>query len=481
MPSDGPPRPRLRPYQQALQDKTLQALHKHRSVVMQLPTGGGKSVIIASIARLAADHDRRACVVVHRRELVEQMVDHLKRVGLRPGIVGEPTHNPDIYVAMVQTLSRRTPPPCSLIVIDEAHHATAASYRRVIETLPDAKVIGVTATPQRLGGQGLDGVFDELVTGPSVSELIDDGYLAPPVYYACPPMDMSGVARTAGDYNKAQLATLMEKTVIRGDLISTYKTHVDGKKAIVFAASVDLAKSYAEDYNNAGIPAAYLDGNTPARDRAIIVDRFRQGSIQVLTNCMLFTEGFDVPDVDVVQMVRPTESLTLYLQMVGRAMRPHANKQHAIILDHVGNYQRHGLPADDRDWTLTGRKRRGKQKGVVDIDIGLAVERARAAYDHDTNARLIPIDSVVAEARIRAQEEARQAADPLPADLRRLISIVEANNYTNSRGKTDYYWAYKRWVEAGNKPTTEQLRAFAKVAGYHHMWVKHQTNQRRAG
>lgn len=360
---------------------------------------------------------------------------------------------------MVQTLSRQTAPLCNLVIIDEAHHAVASQYRAITDQLPHARVIGFTATPQRLDGKGLADSFDDLVCGPSVAELMADGWLSPYTVYSTPLDGLDEVKVTAGDYNKKQAATLMERSVIRGDITRHYHALAEGRQGIVFASSVALSEKYAAEYTEAGIPAAHLDGMTDRRTRERTIAAFRAGDIRILTNCSLITEGFDVPACDMVQLVRPTRSLAMYLQMVGRALRP--SDRPAVILDHAECVLRNGFPDDDREWALKPtRKRKPRTVEIESVDIGLP-GTPRGGIQHDRTVQLVRVTP-------------EPPPDPLPAELRSLVDIVESRGYTNSRGKPDYYWAYKRWLDAGNKPTTEQLKAFAKVAGYHHMWVKHQ-------
>lgn len=463
-------RPELRNYQYELKSRIYDSLRTHRRTLAQLPTGGGKSVIIASIVDDAIRAGRGVIVLAHRIELVEQLADRLAHH--RPSVVANGSHpnpNADLHVAMVQTLARRPIPYANLIIIDEAHHAVAGQYQRITDHNPNARIIGFTATPERLDGRGLGDVFDDLVCGPTVSELIAEGHLTPSTIYATPLTGLSDIKTTAGDYNKGQLATFMQRSVVRGDLVSSYQRLANGAQCIVYAASVELSRQYADEYNAAGIPAAHIDGETDRAVRSNIVERFRRGDLQILTNCSLITEGFDVPACGAVQLVRPTKSLSLYLQMVGRALRPAEGKQTAIILDHGENVMRHGFPDDERTWELTTTRKRTKTVAIEPRLIDLP-SVPRSGLEHDRTVELV---------RVTAPEP----VDPIPDELRRLIQVVEDKNLTNSRGKPDYFWAYKRWSQH-NTPTREQLKAFAKIAGFHHRWVDHQlgtaTNYRRS-
>lgn len=460
MPRSGSPK--LRPYQSELKDSIYESLRTHKRTLAQLPTGGGKSVVIHSIVDDALQAHRSVLIIAHRIELVEQLAERLSHY--RPSVIAagsRPKPSADLYIAMVQTLARQTAPLCNLVIIDEAHHAVASQYKAITEQLPNARIIGFTATPQRLDGKGLADSFDDLVCGPSVSELMTDGWLSPYTVYSTPLHGLDDVKVTVGDYNKKHAATLMERSVIKGDITRHYHALAEGRQGIVFAASVALSESYAYEYTEAGIPAVHLDGNTDRRARERAIAAFRAGDVRILTNCSLITEGFDVPACDMVQLVRPTRSLAMYLQMVGRALRP--SDKPAVILDHAECVLRNGFPDDEREWSLTTtRKRKPRTVEIESVDIGIS-GTPRSGIQHDRTVQLVRVTP-------------EPPTDPIPPELRSLIQVVEAKGYINSRGKPDYYWAYKRWLDAGHEPDEQTLKAFAKHAGYHHMWVRHQRN-----
>lgn len=441
--------PELRPYQHTAKAAIYAALRDHDRVLLQLPTGGGKTVIIAAICADAVTHGRAVVIAVHRRELVEQTVEKLHAVGIRPALItaDAPTRHSDVYVAMIQTLARRRPPRAHLCIIDEAHHATASTYECALEY---PKVIGVTATPCRLDGKGLADVFQHLVLGPTVKDLIAQGHLCAADVYSTALPDTTELRTTAGDYNRNQLAAFMERSVLHGDLVSTYNSITPGAKCLVYAASVDLAQRYCDEYRRAGIPAACIDGSMPSSERARIIDAYRQGRVQVLTNYAIVTEGFDVPDTEVVQLVRPTKSLSLYLQMVGRALRPAPGKTRAIILDHGQCVKRHGFPDDDREWSLNPSRKRIKLPPLVEVDIDLP-DRERRPPEH-----------------LHAVQLQRVTPPPPTLDeIDRLIQHQERNGFKKG-------WVLHQWRKRHPNATREQLKHFAKKMGYHHKWVDHQ-------
>lgn len=327
-----------------------------RAPLLCLPTGGGKTVILASIAAQAAARGRQVLILVHRRELIRQTASKLQWAGLDHGIIaaGHPDTDHSVRVASVQTLVRRLSRMAwqpSLVIIDEAHHASAGSWAKILGHWPDAYRLGVTATPCRLDGRGLGEAFDQVVLGPSVADLVFWGFLSPARIYA-PPMvaDLSGIRRRAGDYANDQAAAAMDRPTVTGDAIEHYQRHADGQQAIAFCCNVKHAVSVCDAFKTAGITAALLLGNTTDRDQ--VVADYAADRVRVLVTVDVVSEGFDVPAASCAILLRPTQSLGLYLQQVGRVLRPAPGKDAALILDHVGNVTRHGFPDDLRHWSL---------------------------------------------------------------------------------------------------------------------------------
>ena len=347
----------LRTYQeQAINNLRNAMRHGAKAPLLCLPTGGGKTVILATIAAQAAAKGRHVLILVHRRELIHQTASKLQWAGLEHGVIaaGHPETDHPVRVASVQTLVRRLSRMAwqpSLVIIDEAHHAAAGSWRQIIEHWPDAYRLGVTATPCRLDSRGLGEAFDQLVLGPSVADLIAAGFLSPARIYA-PPMvaDLSAVRRRAGDYANDQAAAAMDRPTVTGDAIAHYQRLAAGQQAIAFCCNVAHAVSVCDAFKTAGISAALLLGNTTDRDQ--VVADYAAGTTRVLVTVDVVSEGFDVPAASCAILLRPTQSLGLYLQQVGRVLRPALGKDAAIILDHVGNVTRHGFPDDPRQWSL---------------------------------------------------------------------------------------------------------------------------------
>lgn len=349
---------KLRPYQQKLVGQTLESLKRHDKVLVQLATGGGKTPIAAYLARLALDRGVPVLFVAHREELLLQAGKKLAEQGVTAGMIKagfEENRRLPCQIGSIQSLGCRELPPAGLVIIDEAHRSISSSYLSLSDQYRGSKIVGLTATPYRLDGTGLGTVFDVLHCGPSVKWLIQNGYLAPyRAFVADRKIDTSKVRTIGGDYSVSGLAKAANKASLRGDLVSHWQKYANGKKTLVFAVTVDHSKAIAAQYCAAGIPAEHLDGKTPDRERESILRRFEQGKTLVLCNVEIATEGFDLPDLDCVQLARPTKSLSLALQMIGRALRMAPGKTSAIILDHAGIIAEHGYPVDYRDWSLDG-------------------------------------------------------------------------------------------------------------------------------
>ncbi|MCP4667825.1 MAG: 50S ribosomal protein L32, partial [Deltaproteobacteria bacterium] len=383
----------LRPYQQ----DGLQDIHDAwdsgaRNVLYVLPTGAGKTVIFSHI--LAA-HEGRCVAIAHRQELVGQIsmaLAHRKVyhriigpvsvvkyiVKLHMDEVGRSYFNPDANcaVAGVDTLVRRQDKianwlkSATLWVQDEAHHIlTKNKWGTATTLMPNAKGLGVTATPLRADGNGLgreyDGVFDQMVVGPGMRDIINDGYLTEYRVF-CPrteDLNLSTVPITGtGDYSKPKLRAAVRESRIIGDVVSHYLKIAPGRLGITFCTDVKTATDVAERFQGAGVPAQVISHKTPDRERSRILRQFRAREVMQLVNVDLFGEGFDLPAIEVVSFARPTESYGVYVQQFGRGLRILEGKPYAIIIDHVGNVIRHGLPDKPRAWTLARRDRKEQSK-----------------------------------------------------------------------------------------------------------------------
>jgi DNA repair protein RadD len=360
--------PTLRPYQTEAVQQIRQAFsERHRSVLFVLPTGGGKTVLFSYITEQAAARGNRVCILVHRAELLRQASASLTAMGVPHGLVAA-NHSMDlsqkVQVASVQTLARRLhlfPQEFfQLLVVDEAHHSNAGTWAKVLDHFSAARVLGVTATPCRGDGRGLGEWYQEMVLGPSAAWLTDNGYLAQSKVYA-PPIgfDARQIRTRMGDFDLNQASEQLSGNKAMGDALGHYRQHLDGKTAIAFCCSIAHAEAVSRLFNDAGVAAASIDGTMDAANREQLLADLAIGRVRVLTSCALIGEGVDVPSVAGCILLRPTQSVGLHLQMIGRCLRPSGDKV-AVVLDHVGNTQRLGHHLDDREWSLDGLRKRAK-------------------------------------------------------------------------------------------------------------------------
>jgi superfamily II DNA or RNA helicase len=354
----------LRPYQGAMVDQIrLRYQSGDKSVLAVLSTGGGKTRIFSYIADAASRKGNRVLILVHRAELLDQASRSLP---MHHGIIAagrgmDLSHG--VQVASVQTVARRLHllprDHFQLIVVDEAHHTTAGTWARTLEHFNTAKLLGVTATPIRGDGRGLGEHYQAMVEGPSAQWLTDNGYLAAARVLAPPGFSAAGLRKRMGDFDQQQAE--QQVRAIHGDCVSHYRQHLAGQTAIAFCCSVAHAEAVAALFLQAGIPAASIDGKMDASTRRQLLADLGTGRIKVLTSCALIGEGVDVPSVGGCILLRPTASVALHLQMIGRCLRPSGSKV-AVVLDHVGNCLRLGHHLEPREWTLDGLKKRDREK-----------------------------------------------------------------------------------------------------------------------
>lgn len=335
---------KLRDYQIQLINDTYEKLQSgSRHIMVVSPAGSGKTVTMAEIAKRATDKGNHVLFVVHRMEIVKQVrksfTDH--GVDMKLATVG--------MINTIEHKKDRIPYP-DLIFVDEAHHSLAATYKRLLEYFSKSVQLLFTATPVRLSGEGFTEVADTLIKGPSVSWLIENHNLAPFEYYAPTLFDLESLKVTRGDFSHKSMEEASKK-VIWGDVVKNYKKIANGTQAFVYAVDVESSKSIVQEFNSAGISAVHVDGKTSKEERERLVGLFRDGQIKILSNAELFLEGVDTPNVETVIQLRPTQSLSMFIQFSMRSMRYKPGKI-AKIIDHVGNYARHGFPDTEHDWTL---------------------------------------------------------------------------------------------------------------------------------
>lgn len=361
----------LRDYQQDLIDKARVALRRSKRVLIQAPTGAGKTALAATMMKSAAEKQIPSLFIVHRRELLEQTAATLDKVGTKYSFcAADEPFNPyaPVLLCLIDTLKNRLDKLFArrFIFWDEAHHAAAAGWSKVAKHFEGAYHVGLSATPERLDGKGLNGQFDELIPGPKVKWLIENGYLCRYKAYAPMTPNMDGVRQVGGDYDKAQLDAILDGKQVLSDIVKHYKRLTPGKRAVAFVHKVERSEQLAAEFIVNGVRAASLDGTTDKTIRRNIIKAYRDGDIDVLVNVDLFGEGFDLPAMEVVITARPTMSLSLAMQQMGRVLRPSDGKEFATILDCAGVLAQHGLPDFDREWSLEGRDKK-KKKGSEEM------------------------------------------------------------------------------------------------------------------
>lgn len=400
----------LRPYQKNAIGSVIAALDANGSAVLQMPTASGKTRTATAIIK---DAEKPTWFICHRQEIEEQAAAAFSNAGIDFGVVSpraKPDYEKPVQIVSVGTLARRIGdlPKPKLAVWDECHHVAAKSWARIREQLEDAQHLGLTATPERLDGKGLSDWFAGIVKGPSIRDLINDGWLSDFRYFAPSEPDLTGARLRAGDYRKEDVAKAMNMPVLIGDAIAEYKQKADGKRALVFCASVEASQELVSRFNAAGIPARHVDGKTSTIERKEAVAALAAGEIKILSNVEVFTEGFDLPAIDAVILLRPTKSLALYLQMIGRVLRTAEGKQEALIFDHAGLWLDHGWFDAGWDWSLEGgaraRRLAAQERGPRRCPECKEVRPERAevcacGYEFPTGREIGECDGVLREVR----------------------------------------------------------------------------------
>ncbi|OUQ50547.1 DEAD/DEAH box helicase [Lactobacillus gallinarum] len=410
---------------------------------------------MAEIARRTTNNNKRVMFLIHRHEVLDQAVKTFNEQGVNPSL---------LTAGMVQTLTRRVDKLAvpNVILVDEAHHALAKSYQRILSKFPKAIVLLFTATPHRTGKMQLDQIADDIIVGQSIHELTEKGFLAPFRYFQ-PPNDFDSKLLkrgSTGDFTNESMQEAMS-TKIFGHIVKQYKRIAKGMQAVVYTYSIDSAVEIAHKFNSEGISAVEVDGTTPKEKRTVAVRKFREQEIKILVNVNLFTEGVDLPNVDCVIMARPTASLALYLQFSMRCLNPRPNKT-AIIIDHANNFKQFGYPDDDRDWKQAIKSGKQKSKTLL-TDPGLSIVTCDYCF------------AVVKASEVK-DGKCPICGKPIKVHEAKPVSDVDLVEATKDRQKLIHEIVHSNLLkEVANKNVSElhtmkELQAYGKLHGYKKGW-----------
>jgi superfamily II DNA or RNA helicase len=454
----------LRPYQLDVVAQIQQAIAAgEKRILLVAPTGSGKTILGAEVIAGYIRRYRPVVVLTHRKEIVDQTARKLHGSNISHGIIKagySPRPMERVQVASVQTLWVRAMrseamklPPADLLIVDECHHATAMTWRRIIEGYPDAVLLGLTATPCRGDGCGLGGIFTCMIEAPQVPDLIELGFLVRSRVYAPVTPNLRGVHVRRGDYVEDELAARMDNPKLIGDIVTHWHKFGQCRRTVAFACNIAHSLHLRDEFVRANVRAEHLDGTTPDDERDAILARLGSGEAELVSNCMVLTEGFDCPDVGCIILARPTKKMGLYRQMIGRGLRPADGKSDVVILDHSGAVFQHGLPEDRVAWTLDPERK--------------ATSPAHTARQEHREARLLECTQCGA---IRMGGEPCPVCGFLPHRPPRDVFVAEGELglVTNGRARGNDY----------DHATCQRWHAmFAHIAverGYKPGWVAHQ-------
>ena len=475
----------LRPYQQKVAEEIWSALDQSGlNTLAVMVTGAGKTKLFAKMTELWSASGYETWIFVHRKELLLQASAALTQLGVPHGLVapGRPMTRDLVQVASIDTVLARIKEIGSRlarvrrIVIDECHHIVSAKYRRVLAEMRDALMLGVTATPFRLDGAGLGDFFKKIVSGPAMRWMIANGYLTPYVIFnPSAKIDLSKVRKRAGDYVTGDLVAAVDRQEINEAAVAAYLKWLDGKPTIVFCASVEHAEHVAEQFKAAGYRAASLDGGMGDKERSDAIKGLGNGRIQVLTSCDIISEGTDIPIVTGAIMLRPTQSTALYLQQIGRVLRPAPGKTRAVVIDFVDNRKTHGMPDEERRWSLQGGVK-GMEKAVAATS---CCRYCRAAYVQGPTHCPECNRSCV---RVAKPTLVKAADAPKPGQVVALPQNYGRDNPPSASGLAAFTdveiaaMAFKALLKIAR--TKGELERVARIRNYSPKWVDHILSER---
>jgi superfamily II DNA or RNA helicase len=477
---------------------------------MQLATGGGKTFIFAEMSKSAQKHDQTVWILVPRNELLNQASEHLAAVGVVHGRIDAKHQEStafNVQLVSKDTLIRRYDKikrPPTFIIVDESHLALDR-YMEIADRYPEAKILGVTATPERLDGRGLSDLYETMVMGPTIKDLVELGYLSDIDYFAPPIQGLEKLHRKGTEYNADELDILLQTRKVYGESIRHYRKHADGKPCIVYCRSIKAAEETAERFCASGYNFASIDGKMTHKKRKILLDGLASGRLHGLTSVDLITYGLDVPAVKCIQMLRPTLSRALYSQMVGRGLRPTEDGSKCVIIDHVGNFLEHGHPLADYRWKFHGREKRKPNKEKDDLIVRLCPEldwmyctkKSCVGCEHNKTGRktrkeeMIDLDLIKVKPvplKERPREEKKEFVDRInkaiiafekdgikSGAVGELIAVAKKLGYNNP------LWVYHKLQRGKHMINRPLLHEIAREKGFAPGWAYFQAKNLRGG
>ncbi|MCS5590706.1 MAG: DEAD/DEAH box helicase [Candidatus Thioglobus sp.] len=469
----------LRNYQFEALDQVHESINKGNTrIILQAATGSGKTVMASEFVKNAVEAGKEVLFLAHRRELIAQCSSKLYQFGISHGIImaGQPSSTwLGVQVASVDTLRARAinntvmdMPKADYVIIDECHRSLSNTYRKIIAHYDKSTVLGLTATPIRGDGLGLGHIYQDMVQAPSIKQLTGHGHLVPARYFAPSIPDLKGVKVQMGDYNSKQLSKKMDTSKLVGDVVNNWLRIAPTKQTVVFASSVKHSIHLMEKFTEAGIKAAHIDGKTDSDERDHILKQLDNKEIQVICNCMVLTEGWDCPSAEVAILARPTKSLGLYLQMVGRVLRPIEGKDEAIIIDHSGAVYEHGFVEDEFEWDLSPEKKIQDSKKKESKEREVKPVTCESCFTVFSGERKCPNCGAILITKGRAlimgdgelgevNGKSRKAANPKYTEEQKILWYSMLLGYSRKKGYKDGWAYYKYQDKFGVKPSHKKI------------------------
>lgn len=469
---------KLRPYQEKAIAEVRNSFRRgNKRTILQLATGGGKTLLSSVVVKQAIEKGSRVLVIAPRRELVFQFHETLRRVGVDAGMImsGVQMKRSNVQIASFDTFTswvdkkeRMRAPKADLVIIDETHVYLRKQIEAIKAHYQDSYVIGLTATPTRKNGTGLGVLYDDMVLGVSIRELTEQGYLSKVRYFApsTPDLEKMSVSST-GDYSESTLDEHMNKTSLVGDIVENWARIAGDRQTVVFCSSINHSVHVRDEFLKHGVKAEHLDGKTDSEERRQILERVANGETQVLTNVFVATYGLDIPSLSCAVMARPTKNIALYLQMVGRIMRVCEGKEDAIVIDHAGVVQENGMAIDDQYWSLdteetirerTERKKaEKKEKKDIQCDKCKFVYKAErqcpnCGHEWELWGKEVPYIEADLE-EINPAKENREKTWEYKIEF-----IGGLKQYARDKGFKDGWWQHKYKEKFGVWPNDKRVR-----------------------